>query len=482
MDARFILIIFLLYTAILFIAGWLTSRKSNEESYYIGNRASKWFVVAYGMIGASLSGVTFISVPGWVGERSFSYMAVVLGYLLGYAVIANILLPLYYRLKLTSIYTYLDQRYGKISYKTGASFFLLSRYIGASFRMFLVINVLQVFVFDRWDVPFWITVAGFLMLIMLYTLKGGIKTIVWTDMLQTTFMLVALGLSIYYIADIWDGGFSGLLQEVKTSSLSKMFFWDPKSAYHFVKLFISGIFITIVMTGLDQDMMQKNLSCRNLKEAKRNMYWMSFMLVPVNLLFLFLGAALFLFAAKYNISIPERTDNLFPLIAFSHLGITAGIVFLIGLIAAAYSSADSALTALTTSFSIDILEIKKKNWSDQKKSRVRMLIHIGSAILLTTIIIIFRANSKESVIQKLFEFAGYTYGPLLGLYSFGLFTKLNTREKLVPVIAIIAPVLSYFTTIYSKKWYDWEIGFEVLIINGAFTFLMLLLCSVKMKK
>ncbi len=482
MDARFILIIFLIYTAILFIAGWLTSRKSNEESYYIGNRASKWFVVAYGMIGASLSGVTFISVPGWVGERSFSYMAVVLGYLLGYAVIANILLPLYYRLKLTSIYTYLDQRYGKVSYKTGASFFLLSRYIGASFRMFLVINVLQVFVFDRWDVPFWITVAGFLMLIMLYTLKGGIKTIVWTDMLQTTFMLVALGLSIYYIADVWDGGLSGLLQEVKTSSLSKMFFWDPKSAYHFVKLFISGIFITIVMTGLDQDMMQKNLSCRNLKEAKRNMYWMSFMLVPVNLLFLFLGAALFLFAAKYNISIPERTDNLFPLIAFSHLGITAGIVFLIGLIAAAYSSADSALTALTTSFSIDILEIKKKNWSDQKKSRVRMLIHIGSAILLTTIIIIFRANSKESVIQKLFEFAGYTYGPLLGLYSFGLFTKLNTRDKLVPVIAIIAPVLSYFTTIYSKKWYDWEIGFEVLIINGTLTFLMLLLCSVKMKK
>lgn len=354
MNPTLILLIFLAYTALLFVVTWITARKANNQSFYIGNRVSPWFVVAYGMIGASLSGVTFMSVPGWVKDTQFSYMVVVFGYLFGYLVIATVLLPLYYRLRLTSIYTYLEQRFGHFSYKTGAAFFVLSRVLGASLRMFLVINVLQLFVFDAWNVPFWVNVLIFIMLIILYTLKGGIRTIVWTDTLQTTFMLLAVVLSVIYISRALGEPVMKLAGSVWNSPMSTMFITDWHSERFFLKQFLSGMFITISMTGLDQEMMQKNLSCRNLREAQKNMFTFSGITVLVNFLFLILGAFLLLFAQSRNISV-AMSDDLFPTIAFNYLGPVAGIVFLIGLISAAFPSADGALTSLTTSVSIDLL-------------------------------------------------------------------------------------------------------------------------------
>jgi Na+/proline symporter len=345
----------LAYTVLLFAVTWITTRKANSDSFYIGNKSSPWFVVAYGMIGASLSGVTFMSVPGWVGATQFSYLLVVAGYLIGYTVIATVLMPMYYRLNLTSIYSYLEQRFGFWSYKTGAFFFQLSRTIGASFRMFLVVNVLQVFVFDAWNIPFIVTVSIFIALIIMYTLKGGIKTIIWTDTLQTTFMLLAVGLSIYLISKDLQFDFRQLLSSVWNSDYSNMLVTDWHSKQFFVKQILSGAFISIVMTGLDQEMMQKNLSCRNIGDAQKNMFSFSFVLVFVNLMFLFLGAVLYIYSSKHGIEIPARTDDLFPMIAIKYLGPLAGLVFIIGLISAAYPSADGALTSLTTSFSIDFL-------------------------------------------------------------------------------------------------------------------------------
>ncbi|HEX2975260.1 MAG TPA: sodium:solute symporter, partial [Bacteroidales bacterium] len=350
MPPFLILGIFLLYTLMLFVITWLTSRKANNESFFIGNKVSPWFVVAYGMIGASLSGVTFMSVPGWVQDTQFSYMVVVMGYLFGYAVIALVLLPLYYRLKLTSIYSYLEQRFGFWSYKTGAGFFILSRTLGASLRMFLVINVLQIFVFDAWNIPFWVNVLIFIALIIVYTLKGGIKTIIWTDTLQTTFMLLAVVLSVIYISKNLNMSIPDLVTTVKESSFSKMFITDWHHERFFLKQFFSGMFITIVMTGLDQEMMQKNLSCRNIKEAQKNMFTFSGIIFFVN--FLFLGAILLIFVKNKGIQVAS-TDDVFPTVAISYLGPVAGVVFLIGLISAAFPSADGALTSLTTSVSID---------------------------------------------------------------------------------------------------------------------------------
>jgi len=437
--------------------------------------------VAYGMVGASLSGVTFISVPGWVGDTQFSYMMVVLGYLVGYFVIARILLPVYYKLNLTSIYSYLEDRFGFWSYKTGAAYFLASRIIGASFRMFLVVNVLQLFVFNAWNIPFGVTIALFIFLIWLYTFKGGIKTIVWTDTLQTTFMLLAVGISVYLISKGLKLNLTELVSTVADSDFSKMLItdWQPKE--NFIKQFISGAFIAIVMTGLDQDMMQKNLSCRNLKDAQKNIITLSWILVPVNLLFLFLGASLYIYAGQHGIQIPELTDDLFPSIAINHLGVFAGLTFIIGLIAAAYSSADSALTALTTSFSVDFLNIQKRGeLSEKERIRIRTKVHIGISIVVLIVIIIFRAINDEAVIAKLFTIAGYTYGPLLGLFAFGLFTQYKIKDKLVPYIALLSPVLCYLLSEFSEElFYGYKIGFELLIINGFLTFTGLLLISKK---
>ena len=477
MSPTLIFASFLIYTLMLFVVSWFTSRKADNQSFFIGNKKSPWFVVAYGMIGASLSGVTFISIPGWVGTTGFTYFVIVLGYLLGYVVITTVLLPLYYKLNLTSIYTYLEQRFGKRAYTTGAVFFLISRIIGASFRMFLVVSVLQFFVFDHFGIPFWMTVVLFMILIQLYTMKGGIKTIVWTDTLQTTFMILAVIVSIVLILQNMQTDLLTMVETVWDSDLSKIIVTDIDSKQNFFKLLFSGMFITIVMTGLDQDMMQKNLSCRNLKDAQKNTTTLSLILVPVNLVFLFLGAVLYLYAAQSNIEIPSSTDHLFPAIAFNHLGIFAGIVFVIGLISAAYSSADSALTALTTSFSIDILKLDKKypNNENLLKSK-RQQVHIGMAIVIIFVIVSFELINNQAVISQLFTFAGYTYGPLLGLYAFGLLTKIRVRDNWIPIVAIVAPVLSYFLSRYSETLFNgYQIGFELLIINGFFTFLGLLI-------
>jgi len=468
-----ILIIFLLYTALLFFITWLTARKATNRAFFIGNKESPWLVVAYGMIGASLSGVTFMSVPGWVGDTQFSYMMVVLGYLFGYFVIATVLMPLYYKLNLTSIYSYLEDRFGFWSYKTGAFFFLLSRTIGASFRMFLVVNVLQVFVFDAWGVPFTITTLIFVILILLYTFKGGIKTIIWTDTVQTTFMLAALVITIYMVTKSLGFDFRQMFNSVWDSEYSKLVFGDWHDKRFYLKQLFSGAFIAIVMTGLDQEMMQKNLSCRNLKDAQKNMFSFSVVLVLVNFLFMFLGAALYIFVTSKGINLPERSDDLFPMIAINYLGPVAGIVFIIGLISAAYPSADGALTSLTTSFSIDFIGLDKNDkLSEKQKEKSRYIVHAGFALLLLTVIVVFRAINDRAVIDKLFTIAGYTYGPLLGLYSFGLFTRWKVKDKWVPLIAVVSPVLCYFLSIYDQMLLNgYNFGFELLIINGIFVFI-----------
>jgi len=481
MNPQIILLVFIVYTAAIFSISWFTSRNADNQSFFIGNKKSPWFVVAYGMIGASLSGVTFISVPGWVGTTHFNYFVIVFGYLVGYAVISTVLLPLYYKLNLVSIYTYLNTRFGRYSYKTGASFFLLSRVIGASFRMFLVISVLQYFVFDHYGIPFWFTVVLFMVLIQLYTMKGGIKTIVWTDTLQTTFMLLAVIISISLIMDKMDVSLGLMIQEVWNSDLSNVIVTDIDSTQNFVKLFFSGIFITIVMTGLDQDMMQKNLSCKNLKDAQKNMTSLSLILIPVNLIFLFLGAVLYIYSQKFNIQVPIITDHLFPTIAFEHLGLVAGIIFIIGLISAAYSSADSALTSLTTSVSIDILELDKKYANAENLlKRWRKRVHLVMAAIIIFVIVLFGLIDNKAIISQIFTFAGYTYGPLLGLFAFGLFTKYKVNDKLVPVVAIVSPIVSFFISHYSEAIFNgYQIGFELLIINGALTFIGLIFLKTK---
>jgi Na+/proline symporter len=480
MPPILILGLFLIYTCVLFTVTWITARKADSQSFFIGNKVSPWFVVAYGMIGASLSGVTFMSVPGWVKDTQFSYMVVVLGYLVGYLVIALVLLPLYYRLKLTSIYAYLGQRFGYWSYKTGAGFFIISRTLGASLRMFLVINVLQIFVFDAWGVPFAFNVVIFIALIILYTLKGGIRTIIWTDMLQTTFMLLAVVLSVIYIGNNLHIPLLKLVTVVKESPVSKMFITDWHHPRFFIKQFFSGMFITIVMTGLDQEMMQKNLSCKNIREAQKNMFTFSGILVFVNLLFLFLGALLLIFIQKNGISI-NSSDDIFPTIAINYLGPVAGVVFLIGLISAAFPSADGALTSLTTSVSLDFLELEKREGITEKaKTRIRYAVHLSIAFVFFISVLMFRALNDKAVIDKLFTIAGYTYGPLLGLYSFGLFTKRIVNDRITPAIAVFSPVACFFLSKYSEVLLNgYKFGFELLLVNGLLTFIGLWIFSGK---
>lgn len=478
MSPYTILAIIAAYFGLLLTISWFTSRKANNQSFFIGNRQSPWYIVAIGMIGASLSGVTFISVPGWVENSQFLYIQMVLGYLVGYAVIIYVLLPVYYKMQLTSIYSYLDERFGNISYKTGASLFLLSRLIGASFRLFLVANVLQITVFNAIGVPFILTVLITLLLIWVYTFRGGIKTIVWTDTLQTVFMLTAVVLTLLMILkamnlNLWEG-----IQLIKASEYSTMFdFSGWRSETYFWKYFMSGAFITIVMTGLDQDMMQKNLSCRNLKDAQKNMLSYSIAFVPVNIIFLSLGALLFIFAGQSGIAIPERLDDIFPLIAMNgYLPAIVGVFFILGLIAAAYSSADSALTALTTSFMVDI--IGTKDHSEKAVKQQRMLTHFLMSLVIAVIIVVFKSINDQSVISALFKAAGFTYGPLLGLYAFGFTTKNKVEEIMVPFIAVLSPVVMFVLNLYSEKlFWGYTMGFEVLIYNGLLTYLLLLIVS-----
>ncbi len=468
MQASSILLLIIAYFGVLFCISYITGKKADNTTFFKANNSSPWYLVAFGMIGASLSGVTFISVPGWVEEQSMSYMQMVLGYVLGYAIIGLILLPLYYRLNLTSIYTYLEDRFGRYTYKTGASFFLISRTIGAAFRLFIVAIVLQPMIFDHYGIPFWATVVLTILLIWLYTFKGGIKTIVWTDTLQTLFMLLAVGVCTYALIE--EIQISNLFGYIADKELSKTFFFDDyKTESYFWKQFFSGAFIAVVMTGLDQDMMQKNLTCRNLKDAQKNMFWFTLVLVIVNFFFLALGILLTDYAQMNEIE--AHKDQLFRVIATEgNLGTATALFFVLGLIAAAYSSADSALTSLTTSFSIDILEVEKKAKIEQEKIRKNMHI-VFSAILVFTILIFKYVIADKSVINAIFTFAGYTYGPLLGLYAFGLFTKTNIRDKAVPFICILAPFLTYFTNFTTIYLFEFDFGFAILIINGIYTFL-----------
>jgi len=473
MEPLYILLIILGYFSLLLSISLLIGKPNDNQTFFLGNKQSPWLVVAFGMIGASLSGVTFISVPGWVASCQFSYMQMVLGYLVGYFVIATVLMPLYYRLNLTSIYTYLEQRFGFWSYKTGAFFFLLSRTIGAAFRLYLVANVLQITVFDAWNWPFSLTVIITISFIWLYTFRSGIKTIIWTDTLQTLFMLSAVGITIWLIAVEMNLGLPGLYETIRSSEYSQIFFFDDWSdTQHFVRQFFAGMFIAIAMTGLDQDMMQKNLSCRTIRDAQKNMFWFSIVLVSVNFLFLSLGVLLYQFAASNGIT--AEGDNLYPIIATSgELGIVVGLFFILGLIAAAYSSADSTLTALTTSFSVDFLHIDQQETEQQVK--IRQWVHVGFSILLVFVILLFKLVNDDSVISALFVAAGYTYGPLLGLYAFGLFTKWSVKDRWVQIIAVLSPMICYILNRNAEEWFGFKLGFELLIINGLLTFIGLML-------
>ena len=482
-----ILVVFIVYTLLLFFVAHLTSRKSSNNAFFTGNRKSPWFVVAYGMIGASLSGVTFMSVPGGVYSGQFTYFGIVLGYIIGYAVIALVLLPLYYKLNLTSIYSYLGMKFGKSSEKTGALFFIISRLIGSAIRMYLVVFVLYEFVFKAWGVPFWVPAVIFITLILIYTFKGGIKTVVWTDTLQTTFLLLAAAMTVVIILKTLNISFTDLMSISSERGYTKLFETEWSHSKFFVKQILSGAFITITMTGLDQDMMQKNLSCKTLRDAQKNVMTSSFFFVLVNLLFMSLGAALIYYAQETGLQFPTNesgvvvNDKIFPTVAFSLNKLTS-IVFIIGLIAAGYSSADGTLTALTTTFCFDFLHFDKNDKiSEEQKIRYRKYIHIGFALLYLLVIIMFRPFHNESLIDKIFEIAGYTYGPLLGLYTFGLFVKnRKTNDKFVPIVAISSPIISYVLNLYSKNiFFGYQFGFEILIVNGLLTFIGLMLISKK---
>ena len=481
MNSFLILLIVGVYFLSLFVISQVTKGKSDSQTFFSGNRNSKWYVVAFGMVGASLSGITFISVPGDVGAINFTYFQVVIGYLIGYFIVAYLLLPIYYKKGLTSIYEFLGDRFGKFSHKTGAFFFFISRVLGASFRLFLVAIVLQEFIFDQWGIPFEITVTFSIILIWLYTFQGGIKTVIWTDTIQTFFMILSVLISIFFITNSFDQTLLEYLNSEFYSKKSQVFILDDfYNKSYFMKSFLGGMFITICMTGLDQDMMQKNLTCKNLRDAQKNMIVFSFVLVFVTFIFLVLGSILFKYVEINDIQIPylngrPNTDLLFPLIAFSgDFGFVLPIVFLIGLVAAAYSSADSALTSLTTSFCVDFLNIEQYNQKKQKK--IRVIIHVLMSIILLLTIVVYKNLLSTSVIDSLLIIAGFTYGPLLGLFSFGIFTNYKIHDKysiIVCILSVIFTSLIFYDPLSVFEKY--QIGYELLPINGLITFLGLYL-------
>jgi Na+/proline symporter len=463
--------ILIIYFTILILVAHFTSKNADTNSFFTANKQSPWYLIAFGMIGTSISGVTFISVPGAVGKTDFTYFQVVIGYALGYLVIGTVLMPLYYRLNLISIYTYLEKRFGFWSYKTGAGFFIFSRTIGSAIRLYVAVNVLYLAIFEKLGVSFEVTVMITILLIWVYTYKGGVKTIIWTDTLQTFFLLAALVITIVLISQKMNLGLSDLITTVKDSQYSKLWNWEVDNKHYFWKDILSGAFIAIVMTGLDQDLMQKNLTCKSIGEAQKNMFWFYIVLVFVNILFLSLGAMLYLYSNKMGIPIPAQTDNLYPSLALSgQFGVAVAATFLLGITAATYASSDSALTALTTSFCIDFLEFDKKDEATRK--RLKHWVHIGFSVLFFIVILIFKKLNSQEVIQAVFKIGGYTYGPLLGLFSFGLFFKKQLLDKWVPLICILAPIITYIIESHSESWFNgYKFGFENLILNGAITFL-----------
>lgn len=486
-----ILSLIVVYFGLLFIISYFVSRKdSGNEAFFKANKNSKWYLVAFGMIGTALSGVTFISVPGEVGnpDLQFKYFQFVLGNAIGFLIIAKVLLPLYYRMNLTSIYGYIEQRLGTVSYKTAASIFLISRTIGSSFRLYLVVIVLQRYVFDYYEIPFALTVLISLALIFAYTYKGGLKTIIITDTLQTFFLVSSVFLTIIFICNHLDLSFFEAFETVKESQYSKIFFFDDyQSGNYFWKQLLGGIFVTIAMVGLDQDLMQKNLSCATIGEAQKNMFTFTGIFVLINIFFLSVGALLYIYAAKNGIDVPldlvsgkPRTDLLFPEIAFNHLTLIPAIVFLLGLTAATFATTDSALTALTTSFCVDFLGMDKAaNQNKPNIVRNRHLVHIGFSLLMFIVILIFNSLTDQSVVSMIFTVASYTYGPLLGLYAFGLFIKSKTvHDKLVPIVCVIAPLITFWINSNASEWFSgYVFSVEIIIINGIITLIGLLLIS-----
>lgn len=470
--------ILVVYFGVLILISIITSKGADTTTFFTGNRQSPWYLVAFGMIGSSLSGVTFISVPGNVGKIGFGYFQIVLGYLVGYWVIIGVLLPLYYRLNLISIYTFLEQRFSFWSYKTGAFFFLISRTIGSSLRLFLAATVLQLFLFDAWNVPFIVTVATTIILIWIYTVKGGIKTIVWTDSFQTIFLIAAVCIAVWEITQKLGMSIPEMIAAIRSSPYSKIFYFeDPNAPIYFWKQFLGGAFIAITMTGMDQEIMQKNLTCKTIGDAQKNMFWFSLTLVVVNVLFLTLGALLYVYSSTFNLPIPAASDELFPRLAINELGLAVGIFFLLGIIASSYASADSALAGLTTSFCIDFLNFKNK--PELQKKRQKFIVHVGFSLLFLIIIVVFKEINERSVIDAVLNVAGYTYGPLLGLFSFGILTTRRVRDKLVPIICVISPILSYILSLNSAALGGYKFGIEILIVNGLITFLGLWVISEK---
>ena len=485
MSPVLLTVIIISYFLLLIGISYFTGKEDSNTAFFTADKKSPWYVVAFGMIGASLSGVTFISVPGWVQSTQFSYMQIVFGYLLGYIVIAYLLIPLYYKLKITSIYEYLLQRFGKTTHRTGAFFFLISRILIASFRLFLVASVLQYFILDSWHIPFEFTVVISVLFIWLYTFKSGIKTIVWTDTLQTFFMLFAVVAAIIILLNKLDFSLTEFIQSSTYKNYSKTIFsGDFNDKKHWLKSILGGMFIAIAMTGLDQDNMQKNLTCKNIRDSQKNVISLGFVLILVNFIFLFLGVLLFAYAEKFGVAIPQidgkiKTDLLFPEIALNqNLGFGIGILFILGLIAAAYSSADSALTSLTTSFSIDFLDIENKEASNQKN--IRKKVHIAFSFILIIVIISFQHLIEGNVINSLLQVSSYTYGPLLGIFAFGIFTNYQIKDSLVWIVAILSVIFTYFLNQNVSIWLNgFEFGYEILIINGLFTFLGLYLIRKK---
>lgn len=483
----FIFSFFVFYVILLFVITGITSRKADNKTYFTGNRKSPWFVVAYGMIGSSLSGVTFMSVPGDVYSTQFTYFGVVLGYILGYLVIGYLLLPLYYRLNVTSVYEYLGTRIGNEAHKTGSVLFFVSRLLGSALRMYLVIFVLQIFVFDGWHIPIWLTAVVMITIILLYTFRGGLKTVVWTDMLQTTFLLAALVITIVMVMKNMGGSFGEVWQTMSTagkdgSDCRLVFNTDWRNNSFFLKQIIGGMFITIAMTGLDQDMMQKNLSCKSLRDAQRNMLSFTSILVVVNVLFLLLGGMLLAFAQKNGIDLIDMaTDRIYPEIAFNYLGKVGALVFVFGLISAGFSSADGTFTALTTTVCYDILRIENRYPSEEKQVKVRRIVHVLISMLFLAVIIVASNHHNDALIRIIFMVASYTYGPLLGMFIFGMFTKRDipqSRRWLVPVIAVLIPTLCYILSSHSQQWlFGYKFGYELLIVNGLLVFFSLLAIS-----
>ncbi len=485
MSSSLLLSLVVVYFLVLLGVAWYTSRHSNNDSFFIGNRNSNWMLVAFGMIGTSLSGVTFVSVPGTVGSNGWGYFQVVIGYFLGYFIVAYILLPLYYRLQLTSIYNYLLKRFGVAAYKTGALFFIISRTLGATARLYLVINVLQIFILNNLHIPFAATTAIILSMILLYTFEGGVKTIVFTDTLQTTFMLLGLVVCIFFIMQNLHLSISSSFNALQVKGYTKMINTDPKSATFWLKQIVGGAFITVGMTGLDQEMMQKNISVKTLKDSQKNMMTFSTIMVVVNLLFLFLGGLLYVFASQNGIS--TTGDDLFPTIALGNGAVTyvpavVSIIFIIGLISALFPSADGAITALTSTFCIDMLGIKRKeNLTEKRQKNIRLLVHFCFTVVFFLCVLMFREINSKSIINNIMAIAGYTYGPLLGLFTFGIFTRRSLPYSLLTVaVCIGAPLLCYVLNLYAANWLNgYKIGIELLIINGLLTFIGLWLISGK---